>query len=1394
MLLMGKCEDYKEKVKEETLWVPNSQLSHIPGVIIKEYKLLHESIEKDDVCGALFRLKDIYEISIKLPSIYAIISISSYIEKNNDFISLTGDEIKQERDKYISGESNTNIESEEVKKFGEVLSRLLKEPLSIGSWNELANKIIKTKSILEVDDILVDILKRTIELHKVTPSKANGENDNYDNFTNWRNKTIGHGTLLINTEDYWHQVYDLVERLYTYLSGDEKEESLSDLYSQIKIEENDNDNSKYDLKVGNNSYPLSEYIYSINDEYYYFDSYYSRKNYTEITNYNAPERLKNSTYYKALYSLCNATKKESSKKGNTKRKSRSISTSEDREMYACLKSTPEYEQPTFIIDEINKYINENDKGVLYIQMERGMGKSTLAHNLDGRYQEGFLQKDLQSVVRVYHINDMMLRNENRAQDFYTALDNNLRSYNGGQFEIDNEDYFDSDGKDLRSLITENSEEASMALCQLLEMFRLGYEYEIVDDDSDDEINLVYIIDGIDELNSDTRSILNAIPDGAKMQNTEDEEVNHVYIILLSRTPDEDNLPTVAKECIEDCEEKANKILTINSNNKDYYDLLKQYITKNYNDLSDDAVCKIIENAQRKFLYIQPYLAMGDAVITQGKSITAYDVARNYIGELQKLYFGTSLHTLQLIISSIATFHTISLQEICNLIIFTDVSYDVIGVLNDILPLLTTKRTDGDDTYSFANEEYEKFVFESMRDAVCEVIRRYRISMVSWFESTDKKADDYGKQWGNYIKRALLVDSVAKNIDFFETTEEYIKALIELWWRRNPGTFYSKSVDKELEADIINQLRLTKYRELELLSLKDLTGCISLQFRWRESREKVDLIWKEYEFTQEKRYEFTQEIIEHCVHYGKIDKWFEFVVSYKTGLYSEDEIDNDRLNAFRKIVEAWPNQEIVIDYLNQKIQEDLNENKNFSYGVYLEKLLSFVIEEGLRKKIFVGLLNAYYLLAKKIILRPRTIEEKRKEIMQTYLIEAETYTSLCNYSLIAEIKDAIFGENVYDKAIEQLNMLAETVYSKKPGEYSEELNRLRLSESDLTEDQVRRYRQTQIKNYQSIINHIKKLLDEQRIDSVYDWLDVCLFGDINSFTLENEGLLTEYLSLYEKLVMVCVEEGNVTKLWELTVVFKKFLIQYDEKVRKKSIGLYRSVYWDIPVDQKQEMTSWERTYALYCSSLDDLYLYNVHDAIPIISNHFTNKYLQDLYVNEEYEMYNELNGRIMETYENIEFRKNFILPGEYPYYRLIINYYRWLTVRYYRSVEGKDNLSSDFLYERLEEEHAALLNRVKELLSNESDLIHGDMLLGVRKLITELLFLSKMIPDSICTVEYTKDEIISMIDALVKTTSSNNEIKEIAAKINDDISEPLEWFNADAEFILDMTDKSLFEIL
>lgn len=68
----------------------------------------------------------------------------------------------------------------------------------------------------------------------------------------------------------------------------------------------------------------------------------------------------------------------------------------------------------------------------------------------------------------------------------------------------------------------------------------------------------------------------------------------------------------------------------------------------------------------------------------------------------------------------------------------------------------------------------------------------------------------------------------------------------------------------------------------------------------------------------------------------------------------------------------------------------------------------------------------------------------------------------------------------------------------------------------------------------------------------------------------------------------------------------------------------------------------------------------------------------------------------------------------------------------------------------------------------------------------------MAPDSISSVENTKDKIVSVLDVLVKTTSNKNEIKEFVIKINDAISEPSEWFNAEVEFVLDMADKLLFE--
>lgn len=816
-------EDFKVKVKDENLWVDEKNLENIPDIIKKEYSYLKECVYKGDICGTLFRLKDIYEISMKVSTIIAITYMNSYMEKDNVFVRMTDEQLQKEHAEFINDEASVNEESEELKEFKKILSRLLREPLAMGSWRELSEKIVNCSGFFELDKNLLNILIRTNELFKVHPRKVNGEKGKYDNVENWRNKTIGHGTLLINTEMYWGQAYDLIKALQMYLMGKENERPLSFFYNNIFISQKQGDNS-YIVQVGEKNYPVSEYIYNFDDDNYFFDSYYSRQRYTEVTNYlSTPKRLKQNTYYQSLFSLVSEVKKSSRKK-----KGRQITNNIDREMYACLNSIARYENPVFIIEKIKKFMNENKKGVMYIQMERGMGKSTLAHGLDGRYQKDILQKDLAAVVRVYHISDMRLRGEDKTRDFFTALNTNLTSYAGKQLEMDDEEYYYED-KDLRQVIKQENEEAQVAFAQYLELFRYRYEDELYGEEDGEEINIVYIIDGIDELNSDTERILNAIPSHEVLKSISDEIADHIYIIMLSRTKEEENLPEVAIKSMAISEQKAGSIFKIDGKNEEYCTLLKKYILRNYKEISEEKVEEIINCAQRKFLYIEPYMALGKKVLKSDEKITAYEVAKNYMEELQKLYCGVSLHTLQLIVASIAMFHTVSLKEICELVLFTDVSYDVIGILNDILPLLTTRRTEDEDIYEFANEEYEKYIIDKFYDSVYEGISRFRISLVSWFENVDEKDQEYEKQWENFVAKLLHVDNIAKEIGLLETSEEYIKSLISLQYEKNLGTCYSHIVREQLEIDIIVQLENLKCRDLTILTLNDLRK-IALEFR------------------------------------------------------------------------------------------------------------------------------------------------------------------------------------------------------------------------------------------------------------------------------------------------------------------------------------------------------------------------------------------------------------------------------------------------------------------------------------------------------------------------------------------------------------------------------------
>lgn len=1342
--------DFKKTVKDKKIWVREEELQNIPAILKKEYQLLQQSVQNDDICGALFRLKDIYEICIKLPSILSIITISARMERDRAFVRMPETQLKKEQEDFLTGREAPESDSEQQEKFRYILSHMVKEPLSIGSWRQITSSIVENAGIFALDKDLKEILERTLLLFQVKPRKVR-EQGRYEDVGNWRNKTIGHGTLFINTEAYWEQVYDLVQGLFLYFGGNGNT-PLKEFYGRIFIEK-ENDGSNV-LKVGEQTYPISEYIYTFEEKDYFFDSYYSRQKYAEITNYlDAPRRLKNNPYYENIYSMLDGRKKSQRRK-----KERQITKSSDREAYACLNCAPGYEKPEFVLDEIRTFMEEHDRGVLHIQMERGMGKSTLAHELDGRYQRGILQEDLKAVVRVYHIRDMQFREENPARDFFTALSSNLSSFAGGQLEMDNEDYY-IDGKDIRQQMEHGGDDAPAAFCQYLELFRERYEEELTDHEgTEEELKLVYILDGIDELGSNAGSVLDAIPDPVFLNALPEE--NHIYLILLSRIQDEEDLQGMAREWIREAEKKAGRIVRFDGGNECYLALLKKYLQKNYKKLSDEQANDIIEKAQRKFLYIRPYLARGDSVLKADTKITAYDVAANYMEKLQKRYCGTSLHTLQLISAAIAVFGSATLREICELVLFTGISYDVVGVLNDILPLLTVKRAAGENRYEFANEAYGQYIFESLSEAAEEAVCRYRISLVSWFQTADWRKDDYGKQWGEYVRRALSVDGAARWMGFGETTEEYVKSLIRMNYDRGPQTYYASQIYEELKCDILRQIILLDYRKLQILSVDDLKK-IEFQFKKREpwTRKSIRL-----------SYEYTQGLISHCMEHGSVDEWFQALTMDRINLRYDfsTNFDELKLAAFREIVGAWEDQESAAVLFTNLVEQDRKNQRGLffraSYGTYLEQLLLVVQNEVLRNKIFEGLLEAYDMLAEDILQRPEhgKIDQSRKKTMLHILKMAEQKNDLENYELISKIKKVLFQESIADRTIVQLEELAENIASLEPTEYIEKLFFLSLKECDLTEEQLKQYQIATIRNYTKLMAHLKKLYQEQNADVVYPWLKEWWFRkSFNFFPPESWELLVEYLELFDQIIKSYGKENNVDHIGKLGHAFLTFLQYYDKNVRKKSIGLYPDYIEEEKVDRRQKMTFWEKTYALYCSSSEFFTKKDANKGIPIIVNHFTKKYLEELYEDQNLEAYYDLNSKIEEGYASVHFRENY---RDFQV-RCIQDYYNWICVRYSRSLEKKDRRPSEELFRCLECEYTCLLEKVMEMLKSETDFIHKSaILVEVITFSRELIRLAEMVPDEIATAEETKRALLDKLEELAEKAEELGTIKKVTEEI------------------------------
>ena len=179
--------------------------------------------------------------------------------------------------------------------------------------------------------------------------------------------------------------------------------------------------------------------------------------------------------------------------------------------------------PEYIVNWIKDFVDNNTKGVMFLQMSRGMGKTTLARALD-QLAMNCVSLDSESgsvAIRACYINNMFANKTDRFQnEVYATLCANHR---------DTAQLFDLPAHNFTNGIRPKNMAGKFA--ELLSAAQQAYEK------SDEQLKkLVFIIDGIDEVRIEDQkkgTIFDCIPASEQLS-------ENVYILLIGRTSDEVN--------------------------------------------------------------------------------------------------------------------------------------------------------------------------------------------------------------------------------------------------------------------------------------------------------------------------------------------------------------------------------------------------------------------------------------------------------------------------------------------------------------------------------------------------------------------------------------------------------------------------------------------------------------------------------------------------------------------------------------------------------------------------------------------------------------------------------------------------------------------------------------
>lgn len=623
---------------EDAIWHKEA-FEAFPSVLAHEYYRLYQLSCADNIFGTMLQLKDVIEATIKL----LVLTVSAWARKND----IAGREEAYEKE-------------------------LANEKLSFGDWITIAGMIgrffdPKKYKGLPMPESLNALL---VEM----PGWA--RNDEYD-FSEWRNKTIGHGALALeNDPEFNREIVENINKVTEFYKQHHLQftaihmmSSQLDLMGKDAARNLDAIDGECFAEIDGEHIPLKPYIIHANSGIYFYDEYANRKQ-QRLINYPVAKVLFQADEHFADLS------RMLQQQGSMMQKSidADVITRGEDDFLSMLGAEEKGIKPDDLISDLRKLIGSHDKGVFLLEMERGCGKSFLSQKLNSRYEGRWkLSDDID--IRTYHLTRTQYGG---VQEFLDGIKSEW------------EHSYKRSAEAVRTKFTLewSKEDQGKNAGYMADYLNHWQKHTLQDDSRLHKPKILLILDGLDEIREQDDEIWSFIP-------TSEDLNKGVYILLTGRVYDKEVLPEYYKKKRQELKLDADpiKVLAESSQNRKF---LKKYIgTKNLGKLKDEEINDMIDLAHGRILELSMICSLKQAGITinSGENKTE-QIVRAFLSTIEERYGepkAPEFKMLLALLSEVSVFEPLSMHEIADLMQMGAVRLELFGMLSDISCLLAADR-------------------------------------------------------------------------------------------------------------------------------------------------------------------------------------------------------------------------------------------------------------------------------------------------------------------------------------------------------------------------------------------------------------------------------------------------------------------------------------------------------------------------------------------------------------------------------------------------------------------------------------------------------------------------------------------------------------------------------